>query len=65
MPIYEYRCQDCGVTFDKLVRSFADASAIEIECPKCRSKRCRKNITLFGTTGSSSVSSAESCAPSG
>ena len=65
MPIYEYRCEDCGSSFDKLVRSMS--SAAEVECPECRSKRCKKSISLFGlaSVGSSSDASASSCAPSG
>jgi putative FmdB family regulatory protein len=63
MPIYEYRCQECGATFDRFVRSFANAATVEVECPHCRSKRCQKNISLFGTSGSGN--STESCAPSG
>jgi putative FmdB family regulatory protein len=65
MPIYEYRCQECGATFDKFVRSMANAATIEVECPQCRSKRCRKSISLFGTTGSDSGASAGACAPTG
>lgn len=66
MPIYEYRCEECGHTFDKFVRSMANA--VEVECPQCHSVKCKKNISLFGTTSStrsSSGASASSCAPSG
>ncbi len=28
MPVYEYRCQDCGATFEVLVRAGAD-----VTCP--------------------------------
>lgn len=65
MPIYEYRCQVCGATFDKFVRAMS--GTVEVECPKCHSQDCKKNISLFGTTsaGSGAISSAASCAPSG
>jgi putative FmdB family regulatory protein len=66
MPIYEYRCQECGATFDKLVRSMNGEH--EVECPKCGSKRCQKAFSLFGTTSSGAgagTSADASCAPSG
>lgn len=31
MPIFEYRCVRCGLTFERLVR----AGGEEIECPDC------------------------------
>jgi len=65
MPIYEYRCEECGSRFEKFVRSMS--SPVEVECPECHSKRCKKSISLFGlaSAGSSSSASASSCAPSG
>lgn len=64
MPIYEYRCERCGHVFDKFVRSMS--AALEIECPRCHSKECRKSISLFGTasTGGGDASTS-SCASSG
>jgi len=63
MPIYEYKCQECGEVFDKLVRS--TAAKAEVECPKCGGKECKKSFSLFGTSSSSSSLPAASCAPSG
>lgn len=65
MPIYEYRCQECGTTFDKFVRSMSNT--VQVECPKCHSKNCQKSISLFGTASADSRASASlsSCAPSG
>ncbi len=62
MPIYEYHCEECNETFDKFVRSIS--GSIEVECPKCHSKRCRKNVSRFGTVGAGSVRGS-SCAPTG
>lgn len=43
MPIYEYKCQDCGKTFEYLVMGKPDP-----ECADCRSKKvCR----LMSTCG--------------
>jgi putative FmdB family regulatory protein len=64
MPFYEYECEECGASFEKFVRSMS--AALEIECPKCHSTRCRKKLSLFGTSSSgASVASSAACAPSG
>ena len=68
MPIYEYRCQDCGEKFDKLVRSSTDQA--ELICPNCGSKQAEKLMSLFGTCGFSTTpnftsSSRDSCQPTG
>ncbi len=64
MPIYEYRCNECGHEFEKLVRLMSGTP--EIECPNCHSKNCKKAISLFGTSQSGTTgSSAAACAPSG
>ncbi|TEU13656.1 MAG: zinc ribbon domain-containing protein [Anaerolineales bacterium] len=64
MPIYEYRCQECGESFDKFVRSMSFSG--EVECPHCHSKRCKKSISLFGisSSGGGRGGSLLSCAPS-
>lgn len=40
MPIYEYRCRDCGATFEVLVRHGATAT-----CPRCSSSSLDKLIS--------------------
>jgi putative FmdB family regulatory protein len=61
MPVYEYKCQNCGERFEKLVRSFAGSS--QIICPHCESEDVRKAISLFGVGSSSPSSVGGSCAP--
>ncbi|MBR0225873.1 MAG: zinc ribbon domain-containing protein [Thermoguttaceae bacterium] len=34
MPIYEYKCNKCGATFEALIRSSSEAP----QCPECNSK---------------------------
>jgi putative FmdB family regulatory protein len=66
MPIYEYRCSECGAAFEKFLRSIQ--SAVEIECPQCHSKQCQKSISRLGAVsvgGGGSLASSASCAPSG
>lgn len=63
MPIYEYRCDECGEKFELLVRSVARQTAPT--CPKCGSPQVQKNISLFGigSAGLGSQASAASCGP--
>jgi len=51
MPIYEYRCQDCGRRFDRFFRSAeqAEKEEKEIKCPDCGSTVVRKLFSLLGT----------------
>jgi putative FmdB family regulatory protein len=66
MPIYEYNCADCGITFEKLrPMSQADAHA---DCSQCGSAETSRAISLFsaisksrhggGNGGSRSISGA-------
>ena len=42
MPVYTYRCESCGVQFEKY-QSFSDAPLKT--CPECRKKSLKKVIT--------------------
>ncbi|MDR1051338.1 MAG: zinc ribbon domain-containing protein [Deltaproteobacteria bacterium] len=67
MPIYEFKCQDCGREFETLVFS----RSASVDCPVCGKGDCRKHLSSFscgapagGTDmdrGSSSSSSCGSC----
>jgi len=46
MPIYEYRCEDCGTKFEKLVRS---AGAAGVRCPSCGEQRLALQLSVFAT----------------
>ncbi|OAQ20513.1 FmdB family zinc ribbon protein [Thermosulfurimonas dismutans] len=54
MPIYEFRCEDCGEKFEKLCFGLRDER--EINCPRCGSHRVRKELSSFacGLGGSGS-----------
>jgi len=45
MPIYTYRCENCGVQFDRQ-QSFQDAP-LKV-CPECRKKALKKVIAPVG-----------------
>lgn len=65
MPIYEYRCGECGERFDKWQRTMS--STEQVRCPKCGSQRVNKAISLVGKSGSTGGGSLSdsSCAPTG
>src|SRR5439155_27347506 len=45
MPIYEYKCEDCGTRFEKLVRRSAEAGALE--CPSCGKSHLQQELSVF------------------
>jgi putative FmdB family regulatory protein len=47
VPLYEYRCLDCGRLFEQLVRSWNEA----VDCPACASGRVEKQVSTFAFTG--------------
>jgi len=55
MPIYEYRCLECGEKFEKLVRSINNPEP-EIKCPKCGGRKVEKLLSSFGLRISGSTS---------
>ena len=65
MPIYEYRCSECGEQFEKWLRSMS--AKHDICCPKCGSGRVNKAVSLFGSSSSApgGMSSDSTCAPTG
>lgn len=44
MPIYEYRCEDCGTRFEKLVRS-SDTDGPR--CPSCGTAHLEQELSTF------------------
>ncbi len=60
MPLYEYRCQACGDTFETL-RGSHDKDA-DVECPQCGEKQAEKLISTCSVAkGESSPASASTC----
>ena len=58
MPIYEYRCRECGEITEALVRM---GSKAKVTCANCGSRNVERKFSTFGTGGSSSGSSGASC----
>lgn len=60
MPLYEYRCQACGDTFETLRGSHEQDA--EVECPRCGAKKAEKLISACCVTkGEPSPASTSSC----
>jgi putative FmdB family regulatory protein len=69
MPIFEFFCPECGMSFEELVRSPGQMG--EVICPDCGSGEVKKKIStiaarpLSGSSSSLNLSSASSCSPGG
>ena len=51
MPLFEYRCQNCGCDFEEI------ASASDtVPCPKCASKQTTRLMSAVNHSGSSTSS---------
>ncbi len=61
MPIYEYKCDDCGTEFEALVFSAADMMAVA--CKKCESPKVVKLMSgaAVGHSGEKSPCSTGAC----
>jgi putative FmdB family regulatory protein len=51
MPIYEYKCKECGNKFEVLYKSDEDDSALT--CPKCKAKNPVRVFSVFSSGESS------------
>ncbi|MBW2062435.1 MAG: zinc ribbon domain-containing protein [Deltaproteobacteria bacterium] len=61
MPIYEYHCQKCNQTFEKLILS----SSEEIVCPKCHDRKVEKLMSGFSFKSGENFSSSGGSSCSG
>jgi putative FmdB family regulatory protein len=49
MPLYEYQCQTCGNSFEKL-RRMQEADR-ELQCPECGSAVVQRLVSTFAAGG--------------
>ncbi|MBN2027266.1 MAG: zinc ribbon domain-containing protein [Actinobacteria bacterium] len=61
MPIFEYRCEDCGHRFDAFFRRAEDADSEQLECAKCGSKQVKKMFSVIGIGGMSNGVLSDGC----
>ena len=62
MPIYEYRCKECGKVFSKLQRMGATAEGII--CPACGSSDVERMVSSFASSSGGASVGAGASAPS-
>ena len=46
MPIYEFKCIDCGRDFTVIMR-ISEHGQIEVKCEHCKSKNVHQKFTSF------------------
>jgi len=56
MPIFEYKCEDCGKKVEMLIRSSSDQPVCE-----CGSKNLKKLFSAFAVSEKSSSCASGSC----
>lgn len=66
MPIYEFRCVQCGEVYEKLIRESDEK--IELKCPECGSDTAdrvisRANSIIGGSKGKRTTLTRKSCGP--
>jgi putative FmdB family regulatory protein len=59
MPIYEYKCEDCGTKFEKLIRRSGDAVA----CPSCGHDHLKTELSTFSAHAGGSATKQSSEMP--
>ncbi len=61
MPLYEYRCEECGEQFE--LRRSMQASDDPAACPQCAGEHTKRQISLFISVnkGSQAASSGGGC----
>jgi putative FmdB family regulatory protein len=56
MPIFEYRCEDCGNKFEAIL--FGEQQP---ECPKCHTQNLQKQLSTFSVAAKSGRTATSSC----
>ena len=59
MPIFEYRCEACGYSFEAIL-----FGAQTPECPKCHTGKLEQQLSTFAVSKGSTASPASGCGQS-
>ena len=51
MPTYEFHCEKCNKNFN-LIISISECEKKKFNCPKCKGKKLKQQITSFQTVTS-------------
>jgi putative FmdB family regulatory protein len=64
MPIYEFRCNDCGHVFEELVLRASDQE--DLACPRCSARRAERVLSACSVgAGGGDGDAAAACVPRG
>ena len=61
MPLFEFKCEDCGTRFEKIVPS----STTEVICRQCSSPKVEKLLSVFAVGGSARTTASLEPGPCG
>jgi putative FmdB family regulatory protein len=61
MPIFEYRCRECGAQFERIVRADSDP----IACERCQSRKLDRLLSVFAVSGAAEAVSESGPCPCG
>ncbi|MGH9356430.1 MAG: FmdB family zinc ribbon protein [Terriglobia bacterium] len=59
MPIFEYKCRECGSKFETIVGS----SSAQVTCQRCSSARVERLLSTFAVSGSGRAESSPEPGP--
>jgi putative FmdB family regulatory protein len=59
MPIFEYKCSDCGRAYDVLHKGAENPDIVQ--CPSCASRSYVKKFSSFSASTGSTASASSSC----
>lgn len=62
MPIYEFKCDDCGARYEELVRMSQNTPP---PCPKCKSENTRRQLSAVAAQIPGGKSLGGGCSPRG
>jgi len=63
MPIYEYKCSECGKTLDFLAKRLSDRPGA---CPECGGSTLKKQFSTFSSrVGNGAEATRPTCSPTG
>jgi len=60
MPMYEFKCNNCGDEFEELILQ----SNAQVICPGCRSDKVTKKFSTFASNAVKTDSACSTCKPS-